>query len=48
MRSGNGPTAWLYNLVQDPAETSNVAAKHPDKVAELRELLARITAAASP
>ena len=31
----------LYNLADDPLETRNLAAQHPDKVAELRELIRR-------
>lgn len=30
------PLPWLYNLSDDPAETTNVAAKHPKIVAKLR------------
>jgi arylsulfatase A-like enzyme len=30
-----GPAAQLYNLRTDPAETTNLAAQHPDKVKEL-------------
>ena len=29
------PAGQLYDLVADPAETTNLAAKHPDKVKEL-------------
>jgi arylsulfatase len=33
-----GDETWeLYNLKDDPAETNNLAAKHPDKVRELSE-----------
>jgi len=32
----------LYNLADDPAETKNLAAAHPDKVKELAELLAKV------
>ena len=35
------PVYCLYNLADDPTETTNVASKHPQKVAELRELLNR-------
>lgn len=30
------PLPWLYNLAEDPAETTNVAAKHPEIVAKLQ------------
>jgi arylsulfatase A-like enzyme len=29
------PLPWLYNLADDPTETTNVAAKHPEIVAKL-------------
>lgn len=35
------PIYCLYNLADDPAETTNVAEEHPEKVAELRALLNR-------
>ena len=35
------PVCRLYNLADDPAETTDVAAKHPEKVAELCRLLDR-------
>jgi arylsulfatase A-like enzyme len=38
--SGNGPTNELYDLAKDPAETTNVAARHPDIVARLTALMA--------
>jgi hypothetical protein len=31
----------LYNLVTDPGEKSDVAEKQPDRVRELRELMAK-------
>jgi arylsulfatase len=31
----------LYDLSRDPAETTNVAAKHPDVVAQLRAIMDR-------
>ena len=31
--------AELFNLAQDPGETTDLAAKHPDKVAELKQLV---------
>jgi arylsulfatase A len=43
MRSGNGAEPQLYQLSNDPAETNNLAAKHPDKVKELAAMLDRIT-----
>lgn len=34
------PSSWdLYNLKDDPSETKNLAAEHPDKVAALKERL---------
>ena len=33
------PTVQLYNLIEDPAETTNVADDNPDVVAELSKLL---------
>ncbi len=33
--AGVGPAPALYNLRQDPAETTDLAASHPDKVKEL-------------
>ena len=33
------PFVQLFDLVKDPGETANLAAKHPDKVAELAALL---------
>ena len=40
----NGSTrpAELYDLANDLAESNNLAAKHPDKVRELTDLLAAI------
>jgi arylsulfatase A-like enzyme len=43
MRSGNSTEPQLYQLSNDPAETRNLAAKHPDKVKELAALLDQIT-----
>ena len=31
----------LYNLIADPGETTDLAAKEPDRVRELRELMAK-------
>ncbi len=36
-KSRGGPTPGLYNLVNDPGETKDVAAAHPEIVARLRE-----------
>jgi hypothetical protein len=37
----NAPNApgQLYNLAQDPGETNNLSAKHPQMVVELKALL---------
>ncbi|MEX0686964.1 MAG: arylsulfatase [Balneolales bacterium] len=37
-----GTGNYLYNLNDDPGETTNLADQHPDKVEELSELLERI------
>lgn len=42
MRSGNSPLPQLYNLAEDPAETKNLARKHPEKLEELTTLLSGI------
>ena len=34
-----GPTFELYNLKTDPAETTNVAAQHPDIVAKIQQIM---------
>jgi arylsulfatase A-like enzyme len=39
---GNDPVPQLYDIVNDPAETRNIAAEHPEVVEELRRLLERI------
>lgn len=39
---GNLATPQLYNLADDPGETNNLAAAHPDKVQQLQEQLAKI------
>jgi len=36
---GNDPEVQLYDLKKDLGETTNVAAMHPDKVAEMQKLL---------
>jgi arylsulfatase A-like enzyme len=38
---GNSPTPQLYDLKRDVGEKNNVAAEHPDKVVELKALLAK-------
>ena len=45
-RSGNDPRPQLYNLADDPAETKNLAAKNPEKTAELTAKLKEIAGAA--
>lgn len=40
--SANAPPVQLFDLVTDPAESKNLAAKFPEKVAELRALLDQI------
>ncbi len=40
--------AWLYNLASDPQERDNLAALEPEKLAELRALLAAHRASARP
>lgn len=42
---GNRPGPQLYRLADDPGERRNVAAEHPDVLAELQTLLAEIRAA---
>lgn len=37
-----GPGNYLYNLAEDPSETLNIAAQHPEIVHELTELLEQI------
>lgn len=39
---------WLYNLNSDPTEQRNLAAARPDKVAELKALIARHEVGARP
>ena len=39
---GNLPEPQLYNLTDDPGETKNVAAAHPEKVKEMQALLGKI------
>jgi arylsulfatase A-like enzyme len=42
IESGQAPEAQLYDLADDLGETKNVAARHPERVKELRERLQRI------
>jgi len=42
IESGNFPTAQLYDLKNDGSEKNNVAAKYPQKVKQLSELLEKI------
>lgn len=46
--SDNPAKTWLFNLATDPTEKSNVAEQNPDKVAELKKLLADHQATARP
>ncbi|MBW1815755.1 MAG: sulfatase-like hydrolase/transferase, partial [Deltaproteobacteria bacterium] len=39
MVSDRPDKVWLYHLTEDPTEQTNLAAQHPDKVAELQALL---------
>ena len=39
VETGRAAEAQLYNLAEDPGETRDVAARHPAKVQELRDLL---------
>ncbi|MBM4337291.1 MAG: sulfatase [Deltaproteobacteria bacterium] len=41
-------TAWLFNLREDPTERTNLAAREPERVAELRRALAEHNAEQSP
>ena len=42
IESGNSPAPQLYNLKQDLGEQNNLAAKYPEKVKELAQLLATL------
>ncbi len=44
IRSGNSPSPQLYNLTDDPMEMRNLAARMPDKVRELQEMLDKAVA----
>jgi uncharacterized sulfatase len=48
--SANQPdeATWLFNLNEDPTETRNLAAERPEKLAELKKLLAEHRAAQTP
>ncbi|MCA0900596.1 sulfatase-like hydrolase/transferase [Microbulbifer agarilyticus] len=39
-RPADGLQTWLFNLEKDPTEQNNVSSEHPEKVNELRQLLA--------
>lgn len=41
-RTGNNPQPQLYHLTADPAETKNLAEKHPEKVTDLAAMLETI------
>ena len=41
---GKGHTALLFNLKEDPRQSNNLYAEHPDKVASMRSLLKRYIA----
>ena len=43
--NNNGRNAQLYDLVSDPYETNDLAARHPARVAELRLAWTKLTAA---
>lgn len=44
MRSGNSPNPQLYNLLEDPMELRNQAAKAPEKLAELKAMFDKAVA----
>lgn len=46
--SDNPAKTWLFNLATDPTEKANVAEQQPEKVAELKKLLADHQATARP
>jgi arylsulfatase A-like enzyme len=46
--SDNPAKTWLFNLATDPTEKTNVAEQQPEKVAELKKLLADHQATARP
>jgi arylsulfatase A-like enzyme len=43
--AGDAAKPELFNLAADPSETTNLAAKHPEKVAELQAKLAQVAQA---
>ena len=45
---GGSSSAWLFNLNDDPTEQTNLAEKHPDRVAALRQALDRHNAEQAP
>jgi arylsulfatase A-like enzyme len=47
-RRRRDPAVELFDLRNDPHETTNLAAKHPEKVEELRQRLAKFAAEAVP
>lgn len=42
IETGNAPCPQLYDLSTDPAESDNVAEKHPDVVKKMEELMRRV------
>ena len=39
---GNAPAAQLYNVAKDRGEVSDLAARHPERVAAMRAALEKI------
>ncbi len=33
---------WLFNLSEDPGETTNIAARHPEKVTEMKRIISSV------
>jgi uncharacterized sulfatase len=48
VNEGGSSSAWLFHLAEDPTEQVNLAAEHPDRVAAMREALARHNAEQIP
>ena len=46
--TGSAPEPQLFDLANDPGETTNLAASHPDKVEELSSALDKISTTRSP